>query len=316
MSAIRIKFLEGPRSSEPDMVFEGLSQIVIGRAVDCHVLLPMPEVSHQHASLVHRHGQWSVVDSSRTGTWVNGRRVTGEHPLSTGDTLTIGSQRLLVEVPPEPTPRREGRNRSLPGVFASAQVDSSTATRQVPRAARRGPAARDIREVVAGVPNGDLPGPESLDDMPRSVLLYWYLHAWRLLQRASAGADRRGARDDASRWSSVEVDRLKQRLEEALTREKQYKAQVASLQQALEARSEPRADGGGASGDIAAQVPQEQLVELKSALRDFQGLVNQLADLLDAGTLASSGAGDVMSEMTGLLVSMEYLIDSILPGEG
>ena len=48
-------------------------------------------VSARHAELRWREGQWHVVDlGSRNGTYLNGRRLSGNAPLNPGDAVTLG----------------------------------------------------------------------------------------------------------------------------------------------------------------------------------------------------------------------------------
>ncbi len=316
VSTIRIKFLDGPRSAEPDMVFDGLDQIQIGRSVDCHVLLPMPDVSHHHATLIRRGGQWGVVDTSRTGTWLNGHRVTRQVRLASGDTLTIGSQRLRVEIQDDVvsslTSETYARRTGSPVV-----TDSGSVTRMMPRAPRRGPSQSAVREAVRGVPPGELPGPEALEDMPRSVLLYWYVHAWRMYQQTSERQARSDTSAGLSNHTAEEVAGLKQRLQEAEEREAALKARVNSLEQALAAREDidPVPPPAGPEA-VATPDTRAQLAELKAALGDFQGLVNKLADLLGSDAGVSPEVANLMGEMSALLLSMEYLIEGLGVPEG
>lgn len=92
----------------------GVSPFVIGRAPDCHLVLPESEAlraqtSRWHCHLVLEDGVWSVRDGgaspqpdtgrpkpSLTGTRVNGRRVSGAVPLKPGDVLEVGPWRLAV----------------------------------------------------------------------------------------------------------------------------------------------------------------------------------------------------------------------------
>jgi len=66
--------------------------LIIGRAPDCDMVIPDPYVSKHHMQLVlHDNGAVSVVDlNSRTGTFVNGRKIRGEHFLQGGETIKIG----------------------------------------------------------------------------------------------------------------------------------------------------------------------------------------------------------------------------------
>ncbi len=67
--------------------------IVIGRAPDNDIVIPDRYVSKHHMQLIiHDDGAVSVVDlNSRTGTFVNGRKIHGEQFLHETDTVKIGT---------------------------------------------------------------------------------------------------------------------------------------------------------------------------------------------------------------------------------
>ncbi|MEX0676741.1 MAG: SpoIIE family protein phosphatase [Pirellulales bacterium] len=63
---------------------------VLGRHPDCDVVLDAASVSRQHAQIVRDSGRYFVEDlHSRNGTFVNGRLISGRHPLQDGDKLKI-----------------------------------------------------------------------------------------------------------------------------------------------------------------------------------------------------------------------------------
>ena len=74
------------------------SRVVIGRSRDCDVTLDDPNVSRRHAELRREGGGWIVADlGSTNGVKVNGRRV-NDQPLSPGDEIVLGLERLTFEV--------------------------------------------------------------------------------------------------------------------------------------------------------------------------------------------------------------------------
>jgi Protein of unknown function (DUF3662)/FHA domain len=74
------------------------SRVLVGRSRDCDVMLDDPNVSRRHAELRRENGQWVVADlASTNGVKVNGRRVQ-EAPLSPGDEITLGLEKLRFEV--------------------------------------------------------------------------------------------------------------------------------------------------------------------------------------------------------------------------
>jgi hypothetical protein len=69
----------------------GSSEIVIGRSVECDLVLEDTGVSRRHARIVVGDGGTRIVDlGSANGTLVNGRRISGEVPLSHGDVIMLG----------------------------------------------------------------------------------------------------------------------------------------------------------------------------------------------------------------------------------
>jgi hypothetical protein len=74
------------------------SRFVIGRSRDCDLMLDDPNVSRRHAELRRENGAWVVSDlGSTNGVKVNGRRV-NEQPLSPGDEISLGLEKLHFEV--------------------------------------------------------------------------------------------------------------------------------------------------------------------------------------------------------------------------
>jgi hypothetical protein len=72
--------------------------MTIGRSSSNDIVLTDPTVSRTHASLGKRDGDLYIQDlGSSTGTTVNGRKVTGAHPLRSGDVITVGLVRLEYE---------------------------------------------------------------------------------------------------------------------------------------------------------------------------------------------------------------------------
>lgn len=69
--------------------------LVIGRRASSGLLLADPEVSRQHARIEYIAPRYYLADlDSTNGTFVNGRRIHGRHPLADGDTIDVGQTRL------------------------------------------------------------------------------------------------------------------------------------------------------------------------------------------------------------------------------
>ena len=79
---------------------------LIGRSLQCHLRLGCPQVSRLHCELIVRDGYVAVKDlESTNGTFVNGKRVTAEHQLHSGDELGFGLClfRVILDEARDPT---------------------------------------------------------------------------------------------------------------------------------------------------------------------------------------------------------------------
>jgi pSer/pThr/pTyr-binding forkhead associated (FHA) protein len=66
-------------------------ETTIGRAADCHIPIPLPQVSSKHARIV-KEGDCCFLEDlgSRNGTFVNGQRISTRVSLSPGDVVMLG----------------------------------------------------------------------------------------------------------------------------------------------------------------------------------------------------------------------------------
>jgi hypothetical protein len=70
---------------------------IIGRSRSVGCVLSDPTVSRAHAVVSYRDGTWSLRDlGSTNGTYVNGRRITGETEVRPGDDVAFGAERYLL----------------------------------------------------------------------------------------------------------------------------------------------------------------------------------------------------------------------------
>jgi pSer/pThr/pTyr-binding forkhead associated (FHA) protein len=98
-SAPTIRVVAGAPATALRLVTEGRAYVV-GRAETCALALPSDAVSREHASFVRRAESVVVRDlGSKNGVLVGGTRITGEHALTDGDTITIGPITLTLEDP-------------------------------------------------------------------------------------------------------------------------------------------------------------------------------------------------------------------------
>jgi hypothetical protein len=90
---------DAPGAGEaPRLTLDG-ARIVIGRSASSDVRLPDPSVSHRHAIIQAKGGEYSILDDGSTnGTWIAGVRLAHRAPriLRSGDRVRIG--RVWLEV--------------------------------------------------------------------------------------------------------------------------------------------------------------------------------------------------------------------------
>jgi pSer/pThr/pTyr-binding forkhead associated (FHA) protein len=89
----------------------------VGRDVANTVRLTERNISRKHAVLRQNGGGWLVKDAtSYNGCFVNGARVSGEHPLGHGDLLQLGDYRLeLIDDTIVTRPDPDSKTATLPG---------------------------------------------------------------------------------------------------------------------------------------------------------------------------------------------------------
>jgi pSer/pThr/pTyr-binding forkhead associated (FHA) protein len=64
--------------------------LVIGRDLECGIVLDSPEVSRRHARIESRGGRHSITDESTNGVFVNGERASRSQQLADGDVVQVG----------------------------------------------------------------------------------------------------------------------------------------------------------------------------------------------------------------------------------
>jgi predicted ATPase len=84
-------------------------KVAIGRRVENDIALAWDqEVSREHAQLLRGAEGWTLVDEdSRNGSYLNGQRVSGRHPLRDGDVLRFGDTVVLFRAPVADKRRKE-----------------------------------------------------------------------------------------------------------------------------------------------------------------------------------------------------------------
>ena len=84
--------------------------LTIGRDPGSDIQIDHPSVSRRHAILSLDGSEWSVIDESSNGSWINGRRVRGRALIRPGDELTLGQSEARI-ARPSPPPNPAGRVR-------------------------------------------------------------------------------------------------------------------------------------------------------------------------------------------------------------
>lgn len=118
---------------------------VIGRGTDCHISIPDPISSREHATISRHDDVWHIRDlKSRNGTSVNGQKI-DEARLSDGNTLRIGSTEFEFHESEEP-PTAKGDD---PQVMQTIVQDLPIAVQQSHEEALAGlPSAEQVKELM------------------------------------------------------------------------------------------------------------------------------------------------------------------------
>jgi predicted component of type VI protein secretion system len=97
----------------------------LGRHDDCVIRIKSAQVSRRHCELFEVGGQLMIRDlGSSNGTFVNGRRISGEQPLKHGDELTVGAVTLRVAKLGQPAPPLPPGAPSRPKAGDTAVLDA------------------------------------------------------------------------------------------------------------------------------------------------------------------------------------------------
>lgn len=118
---------------------------VIGRGTDCHISIPDPISSREHAIVVRREDAWFIRDAkSRNGTSVNGQKI-DEARLADGNTIRIGMTEFEFHETEEP-PTAKGDD---PQVMQTIVQDMPIAVQQSHEEALAGlPSAEQVKELM------------------------------------------------------------------------------------------------------------------------------------------------------------------------
>jgi pSer/pThr/pTyr-binding forkhead associated (FHA) protein len=103
---------------------------IIGRGEDCHIRIPLAEVSRRHLTIDVASGEVTVKDlGSANGTYLNNVRIT-EEMLSPGDHLIVGPVVFTVQIngdPEEIRPVKTSLKRRQPAASGPPKATSKEA---------------------------------------------------------------------------------------------------------------------------------------------------------------------------------------------
>lgn len=86
------------------------AELVVGRAAECDISIPVRWISRRHAVLRREQGQFVIEDAgSKNGVFVNGQRVLKPFPLTDGDLLQLAPGLELIYVDSDATAPLPGR---------------------------------------------------------------------------------------------------------------------------------------------------------------------------------------------------------------
>src|SRR3990172_4945048 len=124
---------------------DGSRETVIGRGTDCHISIPDPLSSREHAVVARNDDVWTICDAkSRNGTSVNGQKI-DEARLADGNTIRIGGTEFQFHESEEP-PTAKGDD---PQVMQTIVQDFPIAVQQSHEEALAGlPSTEQVKELM------------------------------------------------------------------------------------------------------------------------------------------------------------------------
>ncbi len=104
----------------------------LGRSRNSDIHIPDATVSRDHAVLLRREAGWFITDTgSRSGVFVNNRKIAGRHPVFVGDQITLGMTTLTLRRADDPTEANQRRKlkppapqKTIPGSILLALITS------------------------------------------------------------------------------------------------------------------------------------------------------------------------------------------------
>ena len=101
-SALEVVLIRVTESGEQQPVPLNRERTLIGRLDDCHIRIPIADVSRKHCEIVVEDGSIEITDlGSSNGTYVNQEKIETA-PVSAGDLVSVGGLVFVVQVNGEP----------------------------------------------------------------------------------------------------------------------------------------------------------------------------------------------------------------------
>lgn len=92
-----LKVIEGAKAGSKVAVKK--DRFLIGRSPKCHLCAGSTAISRKHCAILRHDAKVTIADlGSRNGTLVNGKKITEEVELSSGDELTVGPLKFMVTI--------------------------------------------------------------------------------------------------------------------------------------------------------------------------------------------------------------------------
>jgi len=92
-----LKVIEGAKAGSKVAVKK--DRFLIGRSPKCHLCAGSTAISRKHCAILRHDAKVTITDlGSRNGTLVNGKKITEEVELSSGDELTVGPLKFMVTI--------------------------------------------------------------------------------------------------------------------------------------------------------------------------------------------------------------------------
>jgi len=118
-----LQVVRGRSASTTLKLTDGVTSV--GRHDDCVIRIKSSQVSRRHCEIFEVAGKLTIRDlGSSNGTFVNGKRVSGQQALKPGDEVTVGAVTLRVAKPGQEAPAGPGSPAFKPKAADTAVVEA------------------------------------------------------------------------------------------------------------------------------------------------------------------------------------------------